>query len=153
MYTGLLTEQFTGQSLGSTHLLMVVSINWPDGHPQPNSHTARHIRPGLEQVAGQLLHGCSTWPSTGQPTRQKATHIKYTYVCSYSISAHIVLVHNQAIKYNMFKFRTIAYLEYLLGHSHWPECNTELSQQGVQASSSWRDYWRFDQLVLQQHCL
>ena len=46
----------TGHCLGSTHVLLTVSINWPDGHPQPGIHCAMHRRPGLKQVAGQLLH-------------------------------------------------------------------------------------------------
>ena len=73
-----LTAQSTTHSSGSTHVLLTVSINWPDGHPQPNSHTARHIKPGLEHVAGQLLHSWSTWPSTGQPNTKKYI----LYACS-----------------------------------------------------------------------
>ena len=37
---------------------------------------ARHNKPGLEQVAGQVLQNCPTVPSTEQPTRQETVIVE-----------------------------------------------------------------------------
>ena len=37
---------------------------------------ARHNKPGLEQVAGQVLQNCPTVPSTEQPTRQEISTVE-----------------------------------------------------------------------------
>jgi len=65
-------QQLTAQSgtcghwLGMTHLLLTLSITWPNGHPQPGVHPCMHIGLGSVQVAGQGGHSWNVCPSIEQ---------------------------------------------------------------------------------------
>lgn len=82
-YSNWLTEQSIGHCDGWTHLLLVSSMSCPGGQPHPFWHCCVHTRPGLVQVAGQVLHPWTTCPCIGHcnteasDTRDIIHHILY----------------------------------------------------------------------------